>query len=216
MLAAILFSGAQARADFVLSAQSVLSSPPPIGDFTFDRTIDQSGLSLGYTSGVTNFATYVAAAPIHTRNNTPPNFGATFSLPPVNVDYDLGSAFTVQRLAFWNYPFGDSGSVTALEVYTSSAPDFSGAVFAGVFAPLPDGDGNINNVQVFDLTDTGARYVRLRATAVAVPNGTGWSEIAFDAAIIPEPASLATVCPAIAALAAAMRRRARVVVKETI
>jgi hypothetical protein len=196
---------AEVRAEFVQGSISV-SSPPPIAGFEFTHTIDQSGLSIPYVSGVTDFGTYVGAGPTHT--GTPGTFGATFSLPPQNFDFDLGAAYTVQHLAFWNYPFPNSGGVRGLEVFTSNVANFSSSFPAGVFSPADDATGgNVNAVQVFDLIDSNARYVRLRVTAVASPVGIGFSEVAFGATFIPEPASLATLCLGAAALATTMTRR---------
>jgi len=212
-LFAVLIVSAEAHADFVLSAQSVLSAPPTTGGFTFDQTINQSGLSAGYTSGVTDFSTYVGGGPIHTRNNSPPNYGVSSSLPPQNIDYDLGSAFNVQRMAFWNYPFSGSAGVASMQIFTSSVPDFSTSFLAGTFNPLDDGDGNagtgINHVQVFDVTDSNARYIRLHVTTVNSSNGTGFSEVAFGASAVPEPTSLAAV-GACAIGMSLKRRRSRV------
>jgi len=206
LLAVVVCMTAEVRADFMLSAQSVINAPPPIGSFSFDQTINQSGLSVPYVSGTTDFGTYVALGPIHTRNNTPPNYGVSFSLPPVDVDYDLGSTYNVKEMAFWNYPFNFSAGVTGMQVFTSSVPNFATSFLAGTFNPLDDGDTLINHVQVFDLTDSNARYVRLHVTSTASTNGTGFSEVAWGATQVPEPASLAAMTLAAVAL---MRRRGR-------
>ena len=198
---------AELRADVMLSAQSVVNAPPPISGFGWEQTINQSGLSANYVSGVTDFSTYVAGGPIHTRNNTPGNFAASFTLPPDDIDYDLGSTFNVQRMAFWNYPFNFSAGVASMQIFTSSVPNFATSFLAGTFNPVDDGDGNINHVQVFDLTDSNARYVRVHVLAVDSTNGTGFSEIAFGASNVPEPASLATLGMGAAALAGSMTRR---------
>ncbi len=208
--ATVLFA-AQSQAGFITSAQSVVSAPPAIGAFTFDRTIDQSGLSIGYVSGVTDFNTYVSSSPIHTRNNTLPNYAASFSLPPQNVDYDLGSTYGVQQLAFWNYPFQSSAGVTSFDVFTSSVSNFSSSFFAGSFLPLDDGNSSTNAVQVFDIADSTARFVRLRVTGTASSNATGFSEIAFDTAApsnpVPAPAGLLLVGSGLPMLAGLVWRR---------
>ena len=71
-----------ARADQVRSAVSVLTPPTPCSPaYSFDRTIDQSGLSVGYTSGVTDFATYIGANPRHIASNGPRIFPARSTHP---------------------------------------------------------------------------------------------------------------------------------------
>jgi hypothetical protein len=158
VLAVLLTAVSPASAEtVVLSAQSVVASPPPVGGFTFTETINQSGLSPGYVSGVTNYATYIGSSPIHTRNNFPPNYAATFTTPPANVDYDLGSTYLIDRLAFWNYPFMSPGGVTSFDVFTSNDPSFASSLLVGTFLPLNDGNGNTNMVQDFDLLNSVGR-----------------------------------------------------------
>lgn len=189
-------------ADVITSAVGV-SGPPPIDGFVWENTIDQSGLSDSYVSGVTDFDVYIGLSPTHTRNNNPENFAASRSLPPLNIDYDLGEVLSVTQLALWNYPFGNSAGIIDFNVFTAELPDFSDSEFVGAFTALDDGNGDVNNVQVFDLIDSDARYVRLEVVSVARGNGTGLSEIAF--ATIPGPATAAVFL--IAAVFGRRRRR---------
>jgi hypothetical protein len=208
LLLGALFVPIHASADVVLSAQSVISAPPVLGAFSFDRTIDQSGLTVGYLSGVTNFGTYVAGLPTHVGSNSPPNFAASSTTAPQNVDFDLGNSYSVNELAFWNYPFDHPGSVSSMSIFTASNALFTSALFVGSFNPVIDGDGTTNTVQVFDLIDSGARFVRLTVTA-ADSEGFGFSEIAFGVspAQVPEPSSL--VLFGVSLLGFAMSRRRR-------
>ena len=207
LLAAVAVLGValDSRAAAIRAASLVLSAPPVIGAFSFDRTIDQSGLLIGYTSGITDFDTYVALLPKHAGNTSPPNFAASFSLPQQDVDFDLGAAYDVQKLAFWNYPFSGSAGVTGVQVFTANSPSFSGAVFQGQFNPADDAVNNLNTVQVLDIADAFARYVRLRITATASSNGTGFSEVAFAVAV-PEPIAITHVAVASVLLLGAFRR----------
>ncbi len=187
-------------ADFVTSAVSV-SGPPPIGGFVWENTIDQSGLSDNYVSGVTDFDAYVGLLPTHLRNNNPENYAASFEIPPLNIDFDLGFSTVVTQLALWNYPHFNSGAIIDFQVFTAQSADFSDSVFVGSFTASDDGDGDVNTVQVFDLVDSSARYVRIGVLTVAFGNGTGLSEVAFGT--IPAPATLAVFV----AFAAVGRRR---------
>ncbi len=165
-------------ADFVTSAVAV-SGPTPVQSFVWERTIDQSGLSDNYVSGVTDFDTYVGLSPTHIRNNDPANYAASFGHPPLNIDYELGVSSLVTQLALWNYPFPESGGIVDFDVFTAQSADFVDAVFVGSFAASDDGDDVINSVQVFDLLDSAARYVRIHVLTTAAPVGTGLSEVAF-------------------------------------
>lgn len=187
MLTSLLAASANAGA--ISSAVSVSNAPHPIQDWSFDRTIDQSGLSVGYTSGITDFDAYVASSPMHVAVNIPANYGVSFTLPPVVVDYDLGEAVTTSRLAFWNYPHLDAGIVN-FNVYTSTEAGFGASTLVGSFLAIDDGSGlglPGNSVQVFDLVDTTGRFIRIDVISTN-GNGTGWSEVAFD--VVPEPATI--------------------------
>ncbi|MGE3818010.1 MAG: discoidin domain-containing protein [Isosphaeraceae bacterium] len=201
----------EGRAQVIIAPVSVLATPPINGNFSFDRTIDQSGLSTTYVSGVTNFNAYVASSPTHLRTNIPPTFGLTATNPPGNVDYDLGSVYDLDKMAFWNYGFSGSAAINSFQVYTSNDSTFTTSFLAGSFTAVDDGNSTFNNVQVFDLTDSTARYVRMSVLTRAGPAGVGfgYGEIAFGTAAIPEPspATLGLVCLGLASLGRAIRRR---------
>ena len=215
LLAAVL-SG-PAHAGVVQSAAAVSGPPPfPSSAHTWDKTIDQSGLVGGYVSGVTDFDTYVALQPRHFgQSSFPPNFAVSPATLPEAVDYDLGASFEILQLAFWNYPFPDSAGPSSIEVFTSNDAAFAGGTLVGTFSPLNDGTGNdvaagLNVVQVFDLTDTTARYLRINVLATPAGNGIGWSEVAFDVipSAIPEPQTYALLLAGLGLLGFAARRKA--------
>jgi hypothetical protein len=197
-LAAFLTIAIDAPADVVLSASSVVSAPPVLGAYSFDRTIDQSGLTIGYVSGVTDFNTYIGLSPTHVGSNSPENFAASPTTVPQNVDYDFGATYPVVKMAFWNYPFNTLGPVTSLDVFTANNAGFAGAFFAGSFFPADDAASDVNQVQVFDLADSNARYVRLRITGQATIEAIGYSEVAF--AVIPEPFTVGYIAVAVVTL----------------
>ncbi len=206
-----------AQADVMLSAQSVVAAPATLGLFTFGTTINQSGLSQLYTSGVTDFETYVAADPLHYQNSTPPNFAYSPTTAPFNVDYALGGTYSVNQLVLWNYPFPNSAGLNQFEVYTSNDVAFVTETLVGSFTAADNGFNagfyNINHAEVFDLADTNAAYVRIRALSnYRGSGGVGFSEIAFggDAVSqnVPEPAAPALVLVGLLALTGIRRRRA--------
>ncbi len=194
LLTAILFSSC-ANSSVIISPDSVIDAPPTvITGFSYDRTIDQSGLSLNFTSGLTDFDTYVAQNPTHTGSNTPQTYAASTRLPNpyLNVDYDLGSTYVVEKMAFWNYPFPDSAAIVGINVYTSDTADFLTSLLVGTFSPISDGNRitNINEVQIFDLLDSTARYLRLQITATETTTGNGFSELALGVTPVPLPAAV--------------------------
>jgi hypothetical protein len=110
-------------------------------------------------------------------------------------------------MAFWNYPFNTLGPVSSLDVFTANNAGFAGAFFAGSFLPADDAASDINQVQVFDLADSNARFVRLRVTGQTTVDAMGYSEVAF--AVVPEPFTLGYIAVAVVTLVGSAGRARR-------
>lgn len=65
------------------------------------HTIDQSGLSVGYSSGVTDFDTYISLAPIHTFVAEQFEWFGDIRSSTAVLTYDLGSVLNIDRLVLW-------------------------------------------------------------------------------------------------------------------
>ena len=173
LLAGLLW-GASAQAGVVTSAVAVTPAGACSTGFVLDRTIDQSGLTVGYTSGATDFASYVLSGPRHEGSNGPQNYSCSFDPVPADVDYDLGATLGILELGFWQYPFESSGPLFDFQVFTSNDPGFGASTLVGSFTAVADGTGlgaPGTALQVFDLLDTDARYLRRR---VQTFSGAGW------------------------------------------
>ena len=174
-------------AGVITGAQSVISSPTPIkSSFTASNTIDQSGLSSHYISGVTDFDAYLSSSPTHTRVNTPnPNYFIS-TASSGNIDFNMGSMFSISKLALWNYPFDNSAGILNFDVFTSNVSDFSILFLVGSFSALDaNGSDLINTPQIFDLTDSTAQFIRLSINSSFRGDGIGFSEIAFGTSAVP-------------------------------
>lgn len=229
LLAAGLLAPSPGSAGIIRSAVEVVNAPPAVNTDPRERTdpnsvIDQSGLTMGYVDGVTDFATYIAQAPAHDSTG-PDDYFAGFSPSPDRpIDFDLGASFGILQLALWNYPLGSRGAILDFEVYTANTVDFLDAMLVGSFTALNDGGGEflpqMNGVQVFDLLDTNARYLRIRVlTSVDLDEVFdltnsftlfGLSEVAFDtgpvsSTEIPEPGTVTLMLTGLGALI--LRRR---------
>ena len=68
-----------------------------------DNTRNQSGLSTGYTSLVTDFDTYIASNPTHNSNLFANVWVSAIGTLTGNFDFDLGGTFTIQSFALWNF-----------------------------------------------------------------------------------------------------------------
>ncbi|MES2460965.1 MAG: discoidin domain-containing protein [Armatimonadota bacterium] len=189
-------SALPASAQVILSPTAVLQNTG--GNFNsyagIGQTIDQSGLSTKFTSGVTNFNSYIAGNPLHSTFYFGNEWFSSEGVTASTITYDLGAVYSVDRLALWNE---EAAGINTLSVFTSTDPGLVTFTAVGNFTPTNNPDSIPYPAQVFSLLTTNARYVRLSVTGPQVPNdGTnlvGMGEIAFStsAAVtpnaVPEP-----------------------------
>jgi hypothetical protein len=161
--------------------------------FPIGNTINQSGLQSGFVSGVTDFDVYLATNPLH----TPLAVGEWFSAEGVTsatLTFDLGSVYTIDRLAMWNEEFS---GIPMFNVLVST----DGTTFTSAASGLTTTDIGANQnypAQVFNLGTQTARFIQLQASGCPQAggqghNGCGLGEIAFAtsaATTAPEPASM--------------------------
>ena len=165
-----------------------------MGDFSssFDigNIIDQSGLSDVYTSGVTDFDTYVATDPTHTGNIVNSHWFSSNGTLTGNIDFDLGSSLTVSRIALWFRAGAQNApAITNFTLFADDENTFTAATNLGSFTNAAFTD---LSVQVYDFTDTQAQFIRMQITA---NNGnifnTAHGEVAFDTvSAVPVPAAV--------------------------
>lgn len=196
----MLGPSATAQAGLILSPTAVVSNS--IGEIAasveIGNVIDQSGLSSGFVSGATDYATYIAAAPTHSRLGTD-----LFWLGPAatgNIVFDLGSAYSIERLAIWQGgPSHKSAfNINSIKLETSADLAFTNPSAAGNFN-VPRGlGGSVWPVNDFDLNDSVGRYVRLTIESNHGGFRSRFGEIAFDvsAVAVPEPSSFALLAAA--------------------
>src|SRR5204862_488735 len=122
---------------------------------------NQSGLSIGYTSLVTDFDSYIASNPLHDSGPQPNRW--TSNPLPASIDFNLGGNFVIRAIAFWNQGVG-IGSTRAFTLLAADNPTFTNATTLGNFNPVAVGDVSMVAAQVFNFTPTAAQYVRFTAT----------------------------------------------------
>lgn len=181
-----------ANAAVITSPVSVLQNTAgdllPIADI--GNIIDQSGLSVPFQSGVDDFDTYIAGNPLHTILLENFEWFATFTVMSGNIDLDMGSQLTISRLALWNT---EGFGIQTLSVQTSNDPAFASSTNVGSFNAMQNPNDIDYPAQVFSLTPSVARYVRL--SVGSSENNMGIGEVAFATSspptnTVPEPSTL--------------------------
>lgn len=191
-----------AEASVITSPQSVVNNT--MGTFPGypeDNMLNQSGLSATFTSGVTKFDSYIAQGPSHAFQNTLSWFSPS-GANTGRLDYALGGVFLIDRLALWN----ESAffAVNEFEVFTSPDASFSSPTSVGSFAAHNEHDFGVTQVQVFSLSPTIGRFVRLEINSNHGSSQTGIGELAFG--VIPEPSALCLVASGLLGWARRKRR----------
>ena len=162
------------------------------GDFDIGNTIDQSGLSTGYTSDVTDFDTYLGLDPTHDYLAGDNEWFSADGVVTATIDYDLGSVLNIDRLALWNEEF--SGFGTAI---VSTSTDGIGFSSLTTINPIDNPLETDYSAEIFGFGTTAARFFRLEISGCPQPisganyTGCGIGEIAFSSVsgVVPLPAA---------------------------
>lgn len=187
------------HAGIILSPVSATASSEFSGSTDAGNTIDQSGLSANFVSGVDDFDTFLAGNPVHGWVFTGIEWFSSGGVPQ-SIWFDLGQIYNVDKWAGWiedfhTYEFDISSSVDGL-VYTP----------LGSIVPIDYPADQDYPAEVFMTPFTG-RYFKMDFTRCG--NLCGLGEVAFSVveAEIPVPAALPLLLTGVAGLFA-LRRRA--------
>ena len=178
----------QTEANQILQPQSA-STALGVSGTSVVETINQNGLSLGYTNGITDFNTYLASNPTRVF------FGSWISSEtlPGSITFDLGSVFDLDGMVMW----GTAGFLSAqkFELFASVTGDPSSFTSLGSF--LQDFEFNTDKAQVFDFGSTMAQFIRMDIVDNYNTGGNrvGIGEVAFRGAeatpeTVPEPMTI--------------------------
>jgi hypothetical protein len=188
-LASLLTSAASAiaRADVVIA-------PPPSGTSSDQaaqfgtataNVVNQSGLSIPYTPGVTDFDSYLAMGPTH--QGGPIANVWLFEGTVANFDMNFGAPVRVDAIAIWNKD--DIFGTNAFRLLAADNPSFTGAVelLSTNLAQQPP-NPTPTPFQRFDFATTTDQYFRIAIESNYGAFFTGLGEVAF-AGVVPEPSS---------------------------
>jgi len=172
-----------------------VSASTDIPSFSLDQAspmnvVNQSGLWNTYTSGVTDFDTFMASGPPHSNGG---GWVSGYFALTGNFDFDLGGSYSIAGLALWS--LNDGTAIGDFRLLASDDATFANSTLLGAFTNNPPGGRfNFNDPQVFRFAATNAAFVRIEilSNQGSIFN-TSILEAAFDASsasAVPEPSSV--------------------------
>lgn len=181
-------------------------------NYSINNTINQSGLSLGYESGVTDFAAYLASKPMHTSAaNNAEWFSQDYSkikkkkqasktsVSGLSVTYGFSKLMAIDSFVLWNEEFAGLGT-TQLQ----SSVDGITYTLLNTITPIPSKFAPNGQIvpylaQVFPFELTSMLFFRLVINDCPGPppkkskfRGCGIGEVAFSA-VPPGPSDIPPV-----------------------
>jgi hypothetical protein len=186
-----------AMAGIILGATSATINASGPGSGSIDDTFNQNGLLTSYTSGVTDFDTYIGANPSHSITFAGFEWFSNDGTSTASVTYNLGVTQTIDALALWNE---DASGIGKLDLfYSTNGINFSSLALG--LSPIDITDSSPNYLaNIFGFSSVNAQYIRFdmsdcpqTSAGPAGFNGCGIGEVAFrqtDPTNIPEPTAL--------------------------
>ncbi|MFC7047686.1 PEP-CTERM sorting domain-containing protein [Emcibacter nanhaiensis] len=206
---ALVFIGSAglAHAGLILQAVDVTATNSN-GTAVAGNMIDQSSLSAGYTSQVTDFDAYVTS----TTHDFSCGYGCWASVPgtgyPMELTFSLGGLYAIQSLGLWSFGF-DAG-VNAFDLYAADNAGFVDEILLGSFNATNITTEASNVGQVFSFASTEASFVKMVINSNFGHPQAVVGEIAFelsDDVQVAEPAGLGLLGLGLLGLAATRKRR---------
>jgi len=212
--AVALMLSMNAGATAILSPTAIIQNTLGDRDGFVDsgNIINGSGLATGFTSGVTDFDTYLSGSPSHTLVAVDNEWFASNAVTSGFLDFDLGADYTLDRVAIWNE---DAAGVSRLEILTSLDSSFAVSTSHGFFS-LTNNTRDVDYLA--DVLGLGgpvsARYVRFSILGAysdeqGAANQASLGEVAFSVVTtdVPEPGTVGLMGLGLVGLG--LRRRAR-------
>lgn len=196
--AACALASAGAFAGVIIQPVSVSTNYAVIGG-SFDRTIDQSGLSQNYVSGVTDFASFAATTHAAPGGGN----GVQISFPNqggTSATYALGGLTAIEGLAYWGHQF--DGHTQVVSFFADLDNDISNGTL-GLLGTITDLSGSAADMLSFAGVTASFVHMVLDNTSQGAPV---FAELAFDLQV-PEPATMLLAGLGLAGAACGTRTR---------
>ena len=186
----------------VTASNEAIASGPFEGLSAAERLIDQSGLSVGYTSGVTDFDTYFDSHPTHNGFLGGSSWATEINVTTATIDFDIGGEFFVDGLVLWNRGFNFGNQIGNFRLLADSDAAFSSPTTLGVYSASGDlGPNSSVGAELFSFSALDVSYIRME---VLTPFGPppliddslqahpllSAGEVAFRAIAVPESNTL--------------------------
>ena len=154
-------------------------------------TIDQSGLSTSYTSGVTGFDVFIASNPTHAGQSGTNIWIGSSASPTGNFDFDLGGSYAIQSFALWNPGSDYFSNMIGFNLLGDDNAAFSSptTLLSGQSANPNTGPSFAALAEVFAFAPTTASFVRLEITSHNGSASKSFGEAAFELSSVAEPSS---------------------------
>ena len=197
----LAFAGAcPAYAGAILSPVAVDGNTLGTAGGSTSHLIDQSGLSLNFISGVTDFETYISLGPTSAPVSASTGWASSPGTLRGYLQFDLGADYALSGFALWNQ--NNPLAVNSFTLSVASNASFTaGVTNLGTFNAVEG-----LNAQTFTFTGEG-EFVRMQINSSYGPTNVNLGEVAFDATLIPEPGSLLVLGMGWAGIGFARRRR---------
>ena len=148
-----LFATAPASAGAILGAVSATINTGGPGFGSIDDTFNQAGLITAYTSGVTDYDTYLAGNPQHNFLFSGNEWFSNNPSSSASVTYDLGAVKTVDAFALWSE---DIAGIGLFDLLASSDGVSFTSVLSGL-APANTTDNMVYGAQSFGFAAVSAQ-----------------------------------------------------------
>lgn len=210
-IAAISTAGVASASTIISAVGATVDVGGSIAPSDINDTFNQNGLSANYTSGLTDFDSFVAST-THTLTFVGFEWFSEQNVTDAQVTYDLGASFSIDALALWNEEFSGIGT---LDLSVSN----DNLSFTNIATGLNPTNNPLNadyGADVFSFAATSFQFIRFNMSNCPQPNaqfnGCSIGEVAFRSAAVPPvpvPAGLPLILTGLAGFGLLRRKRAK-------